>query len=269
MPTGFRHREHYGRILITRPQEQAAAFSAFVCTQAGLASRDLFAFLPMMTIERIRFEPPPANGLAGIIFTSANGVRAFAERMSSEDLRIYANLPVYMVGPGTAHSARIAGFSEVRFLAPDAQALSDYFSSDPAFQALPGGVLPLLFVRGREAHTDFSDVLDPERFLVFPLTVYQARPNRWTEAHAAEALGGAAIGGVTFFSERTARLFIENAQTCPSLLNLKKAEALCISKSVLEAVRPFWSGALCAAAAPDQAGMAELIVRRLREAESG
>lgn len=249
--------EPYGRIVITRPEAQGQAFAVFAAQLAGVAANDLFVLLPLMAVEPVAFSLPDPSGVSGVIFSSSNGVRFFAERAGAS----FASLPVYAVGPGTARQAAASGFHNVSAVARDARALQGILSG---FPISPGVRTRLLFVRGEDVHTDFASVLDPSRYEVQSLTVYRARAIAWTEKQAGAVLRGPAIGGVTFFSERTARLFVRNAQEAPALLNLKKAEALCISNEVLEAVRPFWDGPLYAASSPDQEGMADLVLSRLR-----
>ena len=59
------------------------------------------------------------DGVAALAFTSANGVRAFAERCPERAL------PVFTVGDATAGAARKAGFAEVASAAADLDALAD------------------------------------------------------------------------------------------------------------------------------------------------
>lgn len=249
--------EPYQRIVITRPEAQGRVFAAFAAKRAAVAVNDLFVFLPLMAIDAVAFSPPDPSSFSGVIFSSSNGVRFFAEQAGAS----FRPLPVYAVGPGTAQQAAASGFHNVEAVARDARALQGLMTG---LMVPPGSKTRLLFVRGEDVHTDFAAVLDPSLFEVQPLTVYRARAIAWTEREAGAVLRGLPIGGVTFFSERTARLFIRNAQEAPALLNLKKAEALCISNEVLEAVRPFWDGPLHAASSPDQEGMADLVLSRLR-----
>lgn len=246
----------YGRILITRPTEQGQEFAKRVRSRLGGAEPDPFVLLPFMVLEDAAYSPPDASGFDGLIFSSSNGVRFFAEGAGAS----FSDLPVYIVGPGTARQAHALGFHNIKFTAQNAGELSAFLSE----LSVPGGDrFNLLFVRGEDVKTDFASVLDPARFCVQSLVVYRARAVDWPPGDAEALLEGPKIGAVTFFSERTVRLFIKNAKTAPALLNLKKAEALCISKDVLEAVRPFWEGPLYAAPSPDQDGMADLVLGRL------
>lgn len=63
---------------------------------------------PMLRIVQTGFAPALLDGVADIVFTSANGVRAFALAGVSP-----AELTAWCVGPSTAEAARQAGFGRV------------------------------------------------------------------------------------------------------------------------------------------------------------
>ena len=71
----------------------------------------------------LEVHPLPAHidldGVGALAFTSANGVRAFAERAMERAL------PVFTVGDATAAAARNAGFAEVASASGDLDALAD------------------------------------------------------------------------------------------------------------------------------------------------
>jgi len=73
------------------------------------------------------------DGVAALAFTSANGVRAFAERSPER------GLPVFTVGDSTAAAARKAGFDEVRSASGDLDALADLIAAHA--RSLQGAVL--------------------------------------------------------------------------------------------------------------------------------
>lgn len=71
----------------------------------------------VLKIERINGVRIDLDGVAGLAFTSINGVSAFAALSNRRDL------PVFCVGDATADAAREVGFTEVRSAAGDVQAL--------------------------------------------------------------------------------------------------------------------------------------------------
>jgi uroporphyrinogen-III synthase len=66
------------------------------------------------------------DGVAALAFTSANGVRAFAERSPER------SFPVFAVGDATAAAARKAGFAEVASAEGDLDALADLIAANAA-----------------------------------------------------------------------------------------------------------------------------------------
>lgn len=110
----------------------------------------------------LRIEPVEAqldlNGVAGLAFTSANGVRAFAGRSAMRDR------PVFAVGDRTAQVARSAGFTDVRSASG---ALADLAALIPA--EAPG---PILHPCAREPAGDLAALLGDGR--VRSVAVYRA-----------------------------------------------------------------------------------------------
>ena len=92
--------EEKRRVLVTRPAADAAPL------MAALAARGFDVLLePMLTIRHLAGPELDLHGIAGILFTSANGVRAFAARSRRRDLTAYA------VGEATGEAASAAGRS--------------------------------------------------------------------------------------------------------------------------------------------------------------
>ena len=84
---------------------------------------------PLLTVEPVeaRLE---LDRVAALAVTSANGVRAFAERSDRRDF------PIFAVGDATAEAARDAGFEPVRSADGDVGALAALIRSEP-----PGGIV--------------------------------------------------------------------------------------------------------------------------------
>lgn len=73
-----------GRVLVTRPEGQAAA------TMAALAARGFDCVAAPATVFENLPGPPLDLGIAGIAVTSANGVAALAARTARRDLPLFA-----------------------------------------------------------------------------------------------------------------------------------------------------------------------------------
>jgi uroporphyrinogen-III synthase len=102
------------RIWITRTQPGAEATAERV---RALGHDAVVA--PLLAVRRIADASVDLKGVGAIAFTSANGVRAFAEVCGERELRVFA------VGAATAQAARAAGFRTVLSADGDVEALAE------------------------------------------------------------------------------------------------------------------------------------------------
>src|SRR5260221_6904416 len=101
------------RALITRPQEDATDLAA------ALTARGIEPLIePLLEIKLIEDAKVDLDQVQALLFTSANGVRAFAALSASRDL------PAYTVGEGSAAAARAAGFTHIESAGGDANAFA-------------------------------------------------------------------------------------------------------------------------------------------------
>src|SRR4029434_1828997 len=88
------------RILITRPIEDARPLAD------ALEERGIEVLIePLLEIRHLEDAEIDLDGVQTLLFTSANGVRAFAALSPRRDLKAFT------VGDGSAEAARQAGFS--------------------------------------------------------------------------------------------------------------------------------------------------------------
>ena len=101
------------RLLITRPQEDAAALAK------RLSERGIEALIePMFDIVHQPAGAPGLHGAQAILLTSANGARALAA------LSTVRWVPVLAVGDATARTAKELGFIKVESAAGDVETLA-------------------------------------------------------------------------------------------------------------------------------------------------
>src|SRR5579885_2968460 len=103
--------------LITRPEEDARPLAD------ALKSRGIATVIEPLLSIRVLPEAAPGltqdlEGVQALLFTSANGARAFAELSPRRDIGVLA------VGDATAAAARALGFSAVESAGGDVQALA-------------------------------------------------------------------------------------------------------------------------------------------------
>ena len=92
-------------VLITRPEPDAAALRAQLEALGHQVTVE-----PLLKIEHLPIASDVLDGIAGLIVTSRNGLRALAASAAFNAAR---ELPLIAVGPGTAQLARELGFAHV------------------------------------------------------------------------------------------------------------------------------------------------------------
>lgn len=102
------------KVWITRAEPGARATAERV---AALGHEPVVA--PLLKIEPVEAPEIDLRGVAALAFTSANGVRAFAQTEPTRDLKVFA------VGAGTGAAAKAAGFKQVLSADGDVKALAD------------------------------------------------------------------------------------------------------------------------------------------------
>ena len=179
-------------IIVTRAEPGAQE------TVERLQTRGLNAVsAPMLTLRELPdTDLPPVSDLSGLVFTSANGVRAYARRETDRAL------PTWCVGPATAAMARTSGFNDVRESSGNAKDLADYIAAhstpaeDPllhvANAAAAGHLRQDLVARGY--HVRFAPFyeMQPAQTLPDPVTrLLQARTPSILLVHSAKGASAA------------------------------------------------------------------------------
>ena len=181
-------------LLLTRPQAQAERFAASFTARFGADWKIVIS--PLIEIGFLSVGVNTKR-YAGLIFTSENGVLAYAETNPDR------NLPAYCVGQKTAQAGRRAGLV-ISAIAADAKALVQMVAA----QKQPG---PLLHLHGEHTAGDVAQCLNSAGTETEERIIYTQTPRDLT-AQARSSLSSP--GGVLLplFSPRTARLFQIQAQ---------------------------------------------------------
>jgi uroporphyrinogen-III synthase len=219
------------KALVTRPQEDAAPLAS------ALRARGIEPVLAPML--RILPEPDGAARLGGalagvqaVLFTSANGARAYAAASSRFDI------PAYCVGGASAAAARMAGFRAVVSAEGDVEDLAALTVS-----RLAPGNGALLHAAGTVTAGDLDAELGAKGFMVRRVELYRAEPARAIAPEAAEALKSHEIEIALFFSPRSARTFVRLAQEAGFPDIFASMTAFGLSAKVAQALRALtWRG---------------------------
>ena len=148
------------KIWITRAQPGADATAARV---RALGHEPFVA--PLLEVRRTPDAKVDLSGVAALAFTSANGVRAFAEMSGERGLQVFA------VGSATAQTAKAAGFRQVLSADGDVTALAERIASR---RAEIGGLV--LHPGAAELAGDLSGALAEAGVEVRTLTLYETVP---------------------------------------------------------------------------------------------
>ncbi|WP_247877949.1 uroporphyrinogen-III synthase [Azospirillum sp. TSO22-1] len=209
------------RLLITRPAEDAEPLARRLRELGHVPSVE-----PMLDMVWLDGPAPELKDVQALLFTSANGVRAFVRRTDRRDR------PVYAVGDATARAARESGFDSVESASGDVYALAELVGERGRPEA---GVL--LHVAGTTVAGDLSGLLGSKGFAVRREAMYEACPSAVLGRGTAAALAEGGIDAVLIFSPRTARSFVRLLRGAGLLDRCRTVDVLCLSPAVAEAAR--------------------------------
>jgi uroporphyrinogen-III synthase len=231
------------KALVTRPAENAGSLAE------KLAARGLEPLLEPLLAIRLADDAQPqlAKNLPGaqaLLFTSANGTRAFATASAERAL------PVFAVGDATSRAAREAGFTHVESAQGDVHALARLAASRLAPQ---GGAL--LHAAAREVAGDLGGALAKSGFEVRRVRLYEAVAASRLSDRAWEAIAAGEVGCALFFSPRTAETFVRLARGAGLAESLGGASAIGLSPAVTAALGGIKWRILAAARTPNEAAL--------------
>lgn len=223
-------------VLITRPEEDAVETAAAV-DRLGFHA----VCVPVLKINYTDSALPEAAQAQGLIFSSANGVRAFLR----DDLAFtFFEKPVFVVGDHTAEIARQGGFTDVRSASGAMKDLVALIRKDMVPPAR------LLHIRGRDVRENPAILLPRfEGWVIDGIVLYAA------ETVTTITLPDGPIAAALFYSARSAEAFTKAVPEG----RLRGAKALCLSQSVLESLKQEQWAEICVSRHPDQTSMMELV----------
>ncbi len=231
------------RLLVTRPREAAEQTATLLRARGHEV-----VVAPLLDIRISGDDEIALDGVQAILVTSANGIRALAQRTQRRDL------PVFAVGPQSAEAARAVGFAETRHSDGDAAALA---------RAVPQWARPeagaLFHPAGRQTSGVLAEQLTAAGFTVRSQTVYEVQASRRFPPSAAAAIATGELDAVLLFSPQSARIFVDAVRASgvePACLHLA---ALCISAATAAALDGLAFATVRVAERPDQDGVLGLL----------
>lgn len=231
--------------LITRPQADDADAFAVRVRDAGFAP----VSAPLLQIE----PRAPANvrNVAAVAFTSSNGVRA-------------AGLPppdwsgeTYVVGATTGDAARKAGWPNVSAAAGDVAALAALIA-DRRRRATDAR--PVLHVAGAHRKGELVAMLESAGVPATRVVAYEAVAAARLPAEAVASLDNPDDRAwVSFFSPRTAEIFLRLARAEGRWGALSSLGAACLSDAVADVAKAAPWRQTAVASRPDAAALLEAV----------
>ncbi len=205
----FEHRPLFGRrIVVTRARTQASVFAESLEAQgAEVIQAPTIHIESMADTPAMRAAARNAGEADWCIFTSVNGVDAFAEALDLEglDVRVLAGVRVAAIGPPTAE--RLKGIGLRTDLVPEryvAEGLLDSFDT-------LGGVSGKRFLlpRSEIARPELADGLRERGGTVDEVPAYSTSQGGGLSDSVLEYLARGEVDLVTFTSSSTVRNFVE------------------------------------------------------------
>ena len=233
------------RIWITRTEPGAAETAA---TVTAMGHEPVVA--PLLSIQPVAQPMPDLADVAGLVFTSRNGVAAFEALLAATDRDQKARAlgkPVFAVGHATAQAAREAGFGAVRSAGGD---LGDLARLIRTVWTDPAGIL--LHPVARVPAGDLARAVG-NAAVIRPLVVY--------EAAAHEGAAPDRIDLVMLHSPRAARRLAE--LIAAGSVVAKGLSAVAISAAAAQALAGLGLAQIVVADHPDENGMTEALGKAL------
>ncbi len=208
------------KIVITRPKEQGLNFARQTCLDM-----DSFFFEPLIKIKYLDVTLPDLDLYDGVITTSIHAKAVLPD-----------NYPCYDIGN----------------YAPRAKDLADKIIRENRDKNLH-----LLYIRGADISFDMKEALS--QYQVDEIINYKALAVNGFSSELIQAFKSGNIGAVTFFSKRTAEIFVKLAISQGVLHYLSDIKALCISSSMVECLHPVFGNNIEVSNSPNARAMAQLV----------
>ncbi|EIM26791.1 uroporphyrinogen-III synthase [Microvirga lotononidis] len=234
------------RILLTRPQAQSQELGT-VLEGHGIE----WLGEPLLRIVPVPWDPGTLAGKQALLLTSPNASR--------ELLRVPGgrrDLPIHVVGPGTAAPLLAAGFTDVQAAGGTAVDLIAHVRRrvDPRAGRL-------LHLSGHDITRDLAVALAPAGFVVDRVVAYRAAAVERLSAEVMRAISRNRIDAAVFLSARTAAIFRDLVITSGIADACARMTAIAISRKVATELRPAVFSRVVAAGTPCLDGVVDAVLR--------
>lgn len=205
------------RMLVLRPDPDGMQ------SAEHLRALDIDAtLLPLFRRTLLETSLPEPNGFAALALTSANALRALAERGVIER---FCNIKTFTVGDKTAAEARALGFSDVSSAGGTLANLVEHM----AHHKLEG---PVFYPAGKHLSGDLARSLAPYGVMVVTARLYDMVAIEALPDAVIAALEAGEIAAALFYSRRAAETFASLTRDRLSRATRTQLGMLCLSEGV-------------------------------------
>ena len=204
----FERKPLFGKtVVVTRAREQASAFARLLeAAGAEVLEAPAIALEPPASWASLDEALARLDTYAWVLFTSANGVRAFAERLGARglDWRALGPCRLAAIGPATAEALAVYGMRADR--------VAEEFTAEGLLAALgdePVAGKRLLLPRAEVARETLPEELRRRGAAVDVVPVYRTVSDLGAAAALREAFKARRVAAVTFTSSSTVQNFVE------------------------------------------------------------
>jgi uroporphyrinogen-III synthase len=237
------------RVLITRPEADA------IMLQDQLATMGFEPLLnPILNIAYDEDVHLYLKDVQAILFTSANGVRAFVRQHKER------GIPVFTVGDASARAALDEGFKTVESARGEVRALSSWVKKH--LKPKSGA---LLHIAASRVAGDLARDLEKSGFQIRREVLYSARVTDTLQAETVAALKQGKLDAVLLFSPRTAIAFVTLIKDAELADACQPMTVFCLSAAVGKAVAALtWTG-IQIAPQPNQSALLDMMASWLKQ----
>jgi uroporphyrinogen-III synthase len=239
-------------VLVTRPAPDNIA------TADALRRRGFEPLLaPLLSFQPLPFRNANWDDFSGVIFTSANAIRALAAHSACEQLQ---RLPAFVVGDRTAQVARDAGFVSVRSATGDATTLRELIVA----HVPPRKRAALLYLSAEDVSRDLAGELGLRGVEVTAIAVYRMAELGELPSAVCDAFAHGAIEAVMHYSRRSALAFVMGTRRAGLEISALALPQACLSDQVAGSLREAGANRLVVAATPNEDDLLAALETALR-----
>ena len=194
------------RVLVTRTRQQASALSLLLAERGAVpVELPVISVEPLDSAETLERALADIAGYRWLVFTSANGVTLFFQRLAARrlDARALGGVRLAVIGPGTARALQDHGLC------------ADFMPESYVAEALAEGLAPLvstgdrvLLPRAEGGRTTLVEGLRRAGASVDEALLYRAAPGE-DVAERARTVFSEGVDAITFASSSTVRGLID------------------------------------------------------------